>query len=121
MAQLAKGIMAFGIFVSHGLACYVAIDITWNEYIKDKLGVDKKKIVWEFVVRTLLVFVTCMYRQRPAHLKMATPLKIGSNFSFSFFVLALQLCWPLRYQIWNCSSLCSVHCVCRFWVLRSPH
>lgn len=59
MAQLAKGIMAFGIFVSHGLACYVAIDITWNDYIKNKLGVDSKKIVWEFVVRTLLVLATC--------------------------------------------------------------
>lgn len=67
MAQLAKGIMAFGIFVSHGLACYVAIDITWNEYVKNKLGIDTKTIVWELAVRTLLVLATCKYCQHHVH------------------------------------------------------
>lgn len=120
MAQLAKGIMAFGIFVSHSLACYVAIDITWNDYIKDKLGVDKKKIVWEFVVRTLLVLATCMYRKRSARWRGVKSVLTFPYFFFSFGVM-LQLCWPLRYQIWNCSSRCSVHCACRCWVLHFPH
>lgn len=61
LAQLAKGLLAFGIFITHGLACYVAIDITWNEYIEKKLGNSRRKLLWEYVVRTLLVIVTCKF------------------------------------------------------------
>lgn len=80
MAQLAKGIMAFGIFVSHGLACYVAFDITWNGYVKKRLGVDRKKIVWELVVRTILVLATC-----ELYLASIGPLEIEFNVFFSLF------------------------------------
>lgn len=59
-AQMAKGLLAFGILVSHALVCYVPINIMWNEYVKNKLGVDTKKIVWEFGLRTILVLVSCM-------------------------------------------------------------
>lgn len=51
--------LALGIFITHGLACYVAIDITWNDYIGKKLGNSSRKLLWEYVVRTLLVLVTC--------------------------------------------------------------
>lgn len=60
-AQLAKGMLALGIFITHGLACYVAIDITWNDYIGKKFGNSPRKLIWEYVVRTLLVLVTCKF------------------------------------------------------------
>lgn len=59
LAQLAKGMLALGIFITHGLACYVAIDITWNDYVVKKIGNSPRKLLWEYVVRTLLVLVTC--------------------------------------------------------------
>lgn len=59
LAQLAKGMLAFGIYITHGLACYVAIDITWNDYVVKKIGNTPRKLLWEYVVRTLLVLVTC--------------------------------------------------------------
>lgn len=49
--------LAFTIFITHGLACYVAIDITWNEYLAKRF--PKYTNFWEYVTRTLLVFVTC--------------------------------------------------------------
>lgn len=77
--------MAFGIFVSHGLCCYVAIDITWNEYVKTKLGVDTKKIYWELTTRTVLVLATCMY-------KLAQPLHTANVFiSILFWLFAVML------------------------------
>lgn len=51
--------LAFAIFVTHGLACYVAIDITWTDYLVQRLGTGPRKVFWEYVVRTLLVLVTC--------------------------------------------------------------
>lgn len=58
-AHLVKGMLAFAIFITHGLACYVAIDITWNEYVGKKLGPQRNKLFWEYAVRTGLVLVTC--------------------------------------------------------------
>lgn len=49
--------LAFSIFITHGLACYVAIDITWNEYMSKRI--QNYNSFWEYVTRTLLVFVTC--------------------------------------------------------------
>lgn len=51
--------LAFGIFITHGLACYVAIDITWNDYIEKKIGENQNKLLWEYFVRTMLVMATC--------------------------------------------------------------
>lgn len=51
--------LAFGIYITHGVACYVAIDITWNDYVVKKLGETSNKLLWEYVTRTLLVLVTC--------------------------------------------------------------
>lgn len=58
-AQLAKGMLALAIFISHGLNCYVAINITWTEYLEKRLSKDSPKILWEYAVRTLLVLLTC--------------------------------------------------------------
>lgn len=59
-AQAVQGMLAFAIFISHGLACYVAIDIAWNEYISQRLG-EGKSVFWEYLTRTFLVFITCKW------------------------------------------------------------
>lgn len=60
-SQFVQGALALAIFITHSLACYVAIDIAWNEYIKKRC---EGKLIWkELVVRTLLVFVTCKFIQ----------------------------------------------------------
>lgn len=58
-AQAVQGMLAFAIFISHGLACYVAIDIIWNEHLSKKITGSKQ--FWEYTTRTLLVFVTCKF------------------------------------------------------------
>lgn len=61
MAQSVKGLLAFAIFITHGLACYVAIDIAWTDYIVKRIGTSTKKLFWEYIVRACLVLVTCEY------------------------------------------------------------
>lgn len=56
--------LAFGIFITHGVACYVAIDLTWNNYIVNKITNNKHTILMEYVVRTFIVMVTCTYLNR---------------------------------------------------------
>lgn len=51
--------LAFAIFITHGLACYVAIDITWTDYVVQRVGNSDRKVFWEYVVRTGLVLITC--------------------------------------------------------------
>lgn len=58
-AQAAKGMLAFGIFITHGLAGYVAIDITWTEYVCDSIKNHRHKTILHYVVRTSVVLVTC--------------------------------------------------------------
>ncbi|XP_055311580.1 proton-coupled amino acid transporter-like protein CG1139 isoform X2 [Sitodiplosis mosellana] len=58
LAQSVKAMLAFGIFITHGIACYVAIDITWNKYIVDRISNDRHKLLWEYVVRTVIVLIT---------------------------------------------------------------
>ncbi|XP_055598119.1 proton-coupled amino acid transporter-like protein CG1139 [Uranotaenia lowii] len=58
LAQCVKGMLAFAIYITHGLACYVAIDITWNDYMKKRFGESPRSIIWEYLMRTVLVLVT---------------------------------------------------------------
>ncbi|XP_031630072.1 proton-coupled amino acid transporter-like protein CG1139 [Contarinia nasturtii] len=58
LAQSVKGMLAFGIFITHGVACYVAIDLTWNKYVVDKISNEKHKLFWEYVVRFVIVLIT---------------------------------------------------------------
>lgn len=106
LAQSVKGMLAFGIYITHGIACYVAIDLTWNTYIVEKITNDRYKLLWEYVVRTGIVLFTC------------------KNFSYSDFylktfcfnllpLLYLQFCWLLQYPNWiylfRCLALCAYH------------
>ncbi|XP_031626914.1 proton-coupled amino acid transporter-like protein pathetic [Contarinia nasturtii] len=58
LSHAVKGMLAFGIFITHGVACYVAIDIAWNRYIVDKISNERYKLLWEYVVRTVIVLIT---------------------------------------------------------------
>lgn len=58
-AQAAKGMLAFGIFITHGLSGYVAIDITWKEYVSDSIKNHRHKTFLHYIVRTSVIFSTC--------------------------------------------------------------
>ncbi|XP_052895546.1 proton-coupled amino acid transporter-like protein CG1139 [Anopheles moucheti] len=58
LAQCVKGMLAFAIYITHGLACYVAIDITWNDYLKKNLGDSPRSTFFEYIARTVLVLIT---------------------------------------------------------------
>lgn len=91
-AQLAKGMLAFGIFITHGLACYVAIDITWTDYVEKKVGNSPRKLLWEYVVRTLLVLVTFL-------LAVAIPnLELFISLFGAFCLSALGLAFPAMVE-----------------------
>lgn len=61
LAQVAKGLIAMSIFITHAIANYVAIDIIWRQYLLKSLKDNPKKLLWEYVLRTFVVFVTCEY------------------------------------------------------------
>ncbi|XP_031641031.1 proton-coupled amino acid transporter-like protein CG1139 [Contarinia nasturtii] len=91
-AQLAKGMLALGIFITHGLACYVAIDITWNDYVVKRVGNSPRKLLWEYVVRTLLVLVTFL-------LAVAIPnLELFISLFGAFCLSALGLAFPAMIE-----------------------
>lgn len=56
-----KLLLAFAIFITHALQCYVAVDIVWNEYVVPKMEKDERKVFYEYLCRTLLVVGTCKY------------------------------------------------------------
>lgn len=61
VGQLAKGMIAFGVFITHAVACYVAIDLSWNQYCERKIKDKGKKTLWEYILRTTIVFFTCKW------------------------------------------------------------
>lgn len=52
-------LLAIAIFFTHPIQCYVAIDIAWNEYINSAMGKHRYKMFWEYVVRTIVILLTC--------------------------------------------------------------
>lgn len=75
--------LAFAIYITHGLACYVAIDITWTDYLVKRFGSSTKKLFYEYVVRTLLVLVTCKCTHISLSVCSTTDLKWIFFFSFT--------------------------------------
>lgn len=90
-AQAVQGMLAFSIFITHGLACYVAIDITWNEYLAKRI--QNNSSFWEYFTRTMLVFSTCK----------STRVFIKWQQAIEFFYFFRQSCLQLRFQTWSCS------------------
>lgn len=52
-------LLALAMFFTHPIQCYVAIDIAWNEYISSY--VNKYQLFWEYVVRTVVILLTCKH------------------------------------------------------------
>lgn len=61
LAHAVRAMLAFGIFITHGIACYVAIELTWNSYIVDRITNERRKVLWEYVLRTIIVLITCKH------------------------------------------------------------
>lgn len=53
-------LLAIAIFFTHPIQCYVAIDISW-EYISPYFEKYRYKTLWEYVVRTAIILLTCEY------------------------------------------------------------
>ncbi|PSN54890.1 Proton-coupled amino acid transporter-like protein [Blattella germanica] len=58
LAQSVRVMLALAIFVTHGLLCYVAVDIAWNHYLLPKMEKYPHKFIFEYLTRTCLVLVT---------------------------------------------------------------
>lgn len=58
LAQVIQGTLAIAIFITYALQCYVAVDITWNMYIEPKMSKHPRKLLWEYVCRTVIVLIT---------------------------------------------------------------
>ncbi|KAK5639776.1 hypothetical protein RI129_010587 [Pyrocoelia pectoralis] len=58
LAQVVKGGLALAIFITYTIQYYVAIDITWNQYLGPKLENHPKARIFEYTTRTVLVLMT---------------------------------------------------------------
>ncbi|CAO1298999.1 unnamed protein product [Diamesa serratosioi] len=101
LAQAAQGMLAFAIFITHGLACYVAIDISWREYLSKRFKDSEHIQFWEYVTRTLLVLITFL-------LAVAIPnLELFISLFGALCLSALGLAFPALIQIcvfWKSTS-----------------
>lgn len=95
LAQCVKGMLAFAIYITHGLACYVAIDITWTDYLVKRFGSSSKKLFYEYVVRTGLVMITFL-------LAVAIPnLELFISLFGALCLSALGLVFPALIQLFT--------------------
>lgn len=61
LAKAVQILLAIAIFFTHPIQCYVAIDIAWNEYIGPAITKFRYQLLWEYVVRTIVILLTCEY------------------------------------------------------------
>lgn len=93
LAHSVRGMLAFGIFISHGVACYVAIELTWNSYFVDKISNERNKWICEYVVRTVVAMITCKLKMFT--FKMQQLLILMSKwFDLIFLVVLLAVAIP---------------------------
>ena len=59
LAEGVKGLLAFAMCSSYAIQFYVAIDIFWTNWLAKRLTASKNILLWEYVVRTSIVLVTC--------------------------------------------------------------
>ncbi|SPP85437.1 blast:Proton-coupled amino acid transporter 1 [Drosophila guanche] len=111
LSQCVKGMLAFAIYITHGLACYVAIDITWNDYVAKRLGPQRNKLFWEYAVRTILVLMTFL-------LAVAIPnLELFISLFGALCLSALGLAFPALIQI--CTHWYETKGLRKVWLLLS--
>lgn len=54
-------LLSIAIFFTYPIQCYVAIDISWNEYIRPLLEKNPYKLFWEYAIRTFIILITCKH------------------------------------------------------------
>ncbi|XP_049829765.1 proton-coupled amino acid transporter-like protein CG1139 isoform X1 [Schistocerca gregaria] len=98
LAQCVKIMLAISIFITHSLQNYVAIDITWNGYLSEKLEKHPHKVIFEYLVRVSLVIVTFL-------LAVAIPnLELFISLFGALCLSALGIAFPAIIQsctFWN--------------------
>lgn len=109
LAQCVKGMLAFAIYITHGLACYVAIDITWNDYMKKHVGDSPRATLYEYLIRTVLVLVTFL-------LAVAIPnLELFISLFGALCLSALGIAFPALIQ--TCTYWHETHGMAKAWML----
>lgn len=95
-------LLAIAIFFTHPIQCYVAIDIVWHEYISHYMEKFRFKIVWEYVIRTVIILITF-------GLAISVPeLDLFISLFGAFCLSGLGLAFPAIIQI------------CAFWKVMGP-
>lgn len=99
-------LLAIAIFFTHPIQCYVAINISWDEYLSPLLEKYRYKLFWEYVVRTAIILVTCKYicrfgfisdsRDDNAMWKRASPLNeshhpFNKHYSYIIYVYYISI------------------------------
>lgn len=57
-AQICKLVFAIAIFITYALQCYVPLDVLWEQRLKKRMEKNSHLLLWEYVVRTVLVLFT---------------------------------------------------------------
>ncbi|XP_018405198.1 PREDICTED: proton-coupled amino acid transporter-like protein CG1139 [Cyphomyrmex costatus] len=95
-------LLAIAIFFTHPIQCYVAIDITWNEYISHYLEKYRFKMFWEYIIRTVIILLTFA-------LAISIPeLDLFISLFGAFCLSGLGLAFPAIIQL------------CAFWKVLGP-
>lgn len=90
---MAKILLALTIFISHSLQMYVAIDITWNQYLYSKLEKNRYKTIYEYLIRTLLVIICCKYVLQLLKISLGN-IKFHITTIFVFILVCLAVAVP---------------------------
>lgn len=95
-------LLAIAIFFTHPIQCYVAIDIAWNDYISQYLEKYRFKLLWEYIVRTVIILITFA-------LAISVPaLDLFISLFGAFCLSGLGLAFPAIIQL------------CTFWKVMGP-
>lgn len=106
LAQSVQILLAIAIFFTHPIQCYVVIDIAWNEYIAPNLEKNSHKLLWEYVVRTCLVLLTCKWTSRVLHpqwrqFKSGRTMAVVNIASITYMVYCLSTKIPFFVWYWT--------------------
>lgn len=63
LAQSVKLIIATGVLLGYALQLYVAIQIMWPNVVA-RFGLKRHLLLYELLLRTIVVFITCKWHQR---------------------------------------------------------
>ena len=59
LSQAVQVLFAIAIFITYALQSYVPVEIIWSTYLKEKFEKSRYNLLYEYILRTVLVLVTC--------------------------------------------------------------